>query len=500
MIGSAFSEIDFSRYGRLFSGLAGSRYGMAVLLPEGNLLYSSCRTDDPDLSLALKEGRAVIHRGAGARPGPVAMSGGAILKRLAAANHFFGWLLVIDQSPGQPDAAGLPEIVEDIADGILKDCTNKMELDNLAAELADRYEELHLLYDLGNLSQRYRRDALLFQELTGVCVGSMDVDVAAFIRPDLPKNMYTVRPGLHIDNLDLVNVRLRGELYRFVASAGETTVINRQIDPRRRYVCSHLSYKILAAPILINRRCEAMLVLLRLESGADFDSSDRRLVDVMADQASILTQNQDLYYTMQQFTEQMAGALIEAVDAKDPYTRGHSDRVNFFSIRIGEEMGLPRAEAEALYWASLLHDIGKIGVPDVVLSKPERLDEDEFSIIKTHSERGYDILRNVGQLAAALPGIRHHHELYCGGGYPFGLEGKAIPLLARIIAVADAYDSMTSSRAYRPAHSHEEAMAELEKAAGSQLDAEIVAAWQRLVAKNPQIIKSHRASHAHVTN
>jgi HD-GYP domain-containing protein (c-di-GMP phosphodiesterase class II) len=157
-------------------------------------------------------------------------------------------------------------------------------------------------------------------------------------------------------------------------------------------------------------------------------------------------------------------------------------------MQIGQAMGIVGREAEDLFWGSLLHDVGKIGIPDAVLCKPGRLTQDEFTFIMVHPERSYEILRHIDRLKGAVPGARHHQEKFDGTGYPHGLKGANIPLNARIIAVADTYDSITSSRAYRAGRSHEVAMAELKRVAGSQLDPEIIRVFEGVCALEPEWI------------
>jgi putative nucleotidyltransferase with HDIG domain len=169
-------------------------------------------------------------------------------------------------------------------------------------------------------------------------------------------------------------------------------------------------------------------------------------------------------------------ALAAALDARDPYTAGHSERVSTVSVAIGRTLGLPEADVEVLRLGALLHDIGKIGVPDGVLRKTGPLTADEYALIKRHPELGARILQSVPFLAAHLPIVELHHEQPDGRGYPYSLQGHTTPLLARIVHVADAYDAMTSARAYRGARSSTEAMRELWRGAGSQFDSEIVEA------------------------
>lgn len=170
-------------------------------------------------------------------------------------------------------------------------------------------------------------------------------------------------------------------------------------------------------------------------------------------------------------------AIINALDAKDEYTCGHSDRVATFARCIGRQLEFDSQECERLYMAGLLHDIGKIGVPDEVLKKPGKLTEEEFAKIKLHPGIGYAILCHVPQISYVLPGVLHHHESVNGKGYPHGLRGDEIPLSGRILAVADAFDAMTSCRPYRSAMPVEKAEAILRDGAGTQWDARIVQAF-----------------------
>ncbi len=175
--------------------------------------------------------------------------------------------------------------------------------------------------------------------------------------------------------------------------------------------------------------------------------------------------------------------LAGAVDEKDPYTRGHSDRVTRYSLLIGKEMNLPATFLETLQISAQLHDVGKIGIEDHILKKPGALTAEEFEVMKTHTTKGANILRPVSQLAEMLPGIELHHEALDGRGYPYGLRDDQIPLLARVIAVADTFDALTTNRPYQQAHSPEEAFRIIQNLAGKRLDPEAVAALKAVYAR-----------------
>jgi HD domain len=193
-------------------------------------------------------------------------------------------------------------------------------------------------------------------------------------------------------------------------------------------------------------------------------------------------------WAMGQFAEQQRAyaatmnALCRAVETKDYYTRGHGDRVSRGSGMIARQIGMRPARTEAIMFAGMLHDVGKLGVPTQVLQKTGPLTEDELAAIQLHPMRGLEIVREIGFLNEALAGIMHHHERIDGRGYPMGFAGHEIPEFARIIAVADAFDSMTSTRSYRQAKSIPAAVAELRKGAGTQFDGLLVEAFIKALA------------------
>ena len=188
-------------------------------------------------------------------------------------------------------------------------------------------------------------------------------------------------------------------------------------------------------------------------------------------------------WAMAQFAEEQRAyaatmnALCQAVETKDYYTRGHGDRVSRGAVMIARQISMNSARTDAIRFAGMLHDVGKLGVPTQVLQKTGPLTEDEFATIQLHPMRGLEIVREIGFLYEALNGIMHHHERIDGRGYPMGLAGHEIPEFARVIAVADAFDSMTSTRSYREAKSIDQAIVELRKGAGTQFDPLIVQAF-----------------------
>lgn len=188
------------------------------------------------------------------------------------------------------------------------------------------------------------------------------------------------------------------------------------------------------------------------------------------------------YALQQEAYDATVRALVQAVETKDLYTRGHSERVANAAELMGRQLGLREDRIESVKYAAILHDVGKLGVPTRVLQKSEALTESEFASIQLHPVRGLEMVRGIRFLREAYDGILHHHERMDGRGYPAGLRGHDIPEFARIIAVADAFDSMTSTRSYRGARSVDEALGELGRCAGAQFDPVMVEALQKAVA------------------
>ena len=206
-----------------------------------------------------------------------------------------------------------------------------------------------------------------------------------------------------------------------------------------------------------------------LEKARLFEETQRRSEEI----AKLLRQLQESY-------DQTLAALCTALDIRDRETEGHSRRVAELACAIAREMGLSEDELTHLFRGGLLHDVGKIGIPDAVLHKREPLTEEEWQLMRQHPLLGARILQDIDFLAQAVDVVLFHQERYDGEGYPYGLRGSEIPLLARIFAVADAYDAMTSHRPYREAMSHEEAVAEIVRHSGTQFDPEVVQAFLRV--------------------
>jgi HD-GYP domain-containing protein (c-di-GMP phosphodiesterase class II) len=488
-------QLDCSKYGRWLARIASVRCAFAFCDTEGALVWTSHGPEEtivPEAFAILKEqGFAWRLAGDSVQRRDIDENHVLLYRPLGPANGVgLGWVAaVLDCSENRIAPLELDEIAEamdDVAAAVQDDHRVNLELDGMALELSERYEELHLVYSVDSQIKRHGQSQAVFQALLENCAEHMDVDVAVMVNPDDKLCISATNLSKPIHNLDLVLVEMRGDLFRFIQSSKQPVVMNEKADPRRSYIFTDMPYKVLGCPIFVGDTVTAILVLINHDHKRDFSNSDRKLAEVLANQLSGLTRMYRMVQEMTAFTEQMAAALIECVEAKDPYTRGHSERVHHISMEIGKALDLPEDELVNLFWGSLLHDVGKIGIPDAVLCKPGRLTADEYTFIMVHPERSYEILRHIDRLKEAIPGARHHQEKYDGTGYPHGLKGERIPLHGRIIAVADTYDSITSSRAYRPGRDHEAAMKEIDRVAGSQLDPKLIEVFRQVCASNPE--------------
>ncbi len=249
----------------------------------------------------------------------------------------------------------------------------------------------------------------------------------------------------------------------------------------RNFMIANLRHgsQILGWIVAINRRASGSMMHnpFAHKFSIEFGSVEAELLSTAASILATHLFNLELLNEKEELLTSTIRALTSALDAKDPYTCGHSERVAAFARRLAEHFELDEEKVEQIYLTGLLHDIGKIGIDDATLSHPGPLSPKQFESIKTHPDGGWAILNQISQLRYVLPGVLYHHERFDGTGYPDGLVGTNIPLDARILAVADAYDAMTSSRPYRDGMSHEKAIGILQSGAGDHWDPDVVQAF-----------------------
>jgi len=233
-------------------------------------------------------------------------------------------------------------------------------------------------------------------------------------------------------------------------------------------ITGFVTRSIMCVPLVVNRKTIGVVEVLNKQDGSDFNGQDLEALMSVASTTAIAIENTRLHQSMVDGYKGTIEALAAAIDAKDPYTCGHSQRVTEYALLGGISLSLSREELEVLEYAGILHDIGKIGISDRMLCKPGRLTPKEWDIMRRHSTIGANILKNVPFLQPARELILHHHERYDGSGYPDGLKGEEIPIGARLLGVADAFDTMTTSRSYCAALDVQSALEELRQLSGTQ--------------------------------
>lgn len=346
------------------------------------------------------------------------------------------------------------------------------ELNSLSSQLADTYEELSLIYQISGGMKINRRPSEFFKQacldvLEVMNIRGMGVALQAGTLRQLDPVLYgtmSLPPGkVH---------RLAQDLMSLLCERKRPLLVNdlRQ-HPNLQWLSEH-ARQLIAVPL--QRQDQVLGCLFALDKNSDdFDSVDAKLLNSIANESAIYLENAMLFEDVHDLMMGLIHSLTSAVDAKDAYTCGHSERVALLTRELARQMRLPEATVDRFYMAGLLHDVGKIGVPERVLQKEGKLTDEEFALIKKHPKIGARILGDIKQIEDIIPGVLHHHERWDGRGYPYGLSGKGIPLMGRVLCLADSFDAMTSSRTYRKALPLEVAIAEIQRSAGTQFDPEL---------------------------
>ncbi len=386
---------------------------------------------------------------------------------------------------------GLAELMEDR-------WLDQKEMEEMADELTQSFEELHSYSLLDAKIRTLEFSGSLLRDLVENLMEALRVDLAFVRFPQREKY------NLLANNANLSKKKITPEdfvdrlFHRTLSDASRLEddyfILN---DSREIPSFSSLHpnpFRYLAVPMQHKGEVYGWLGMLAFNIEVFFRRSELNLLSAMAKQIAMIIANTDLYRDMERFVINVVKSLVHAIEVKDFYTRGHSERVNRYCMMMADRLDLDKEDKKNLHWASILHDVGKIGIPETILNKPENLDHEEYDLVKNHSQKGFEILQPIEQLKGSLPGILYHHERYDGKGYPEGLKGEAIPLCARIIAVADTFDALTSNRAYRSGRHHEDALSIMKNAAGSQLDAELFEIFQGIYNDD----SSFRSQNAHV--
>ena len=243
-----------------------------------------------------------------------------------------------------------------------------------------------------------------------------------------------------------------------------------EVDKKSKFTTRN----VICVPVKVKDKTIGVLEAINKFGGGSFSEDDVAIFQSLADQVAVALDNARLLAEIEGLFFQTAESLADAIEKRDPYTGGHTKRVTTYSIAIGEQLNLGPDEMRWLKLAAILHDIGKIGVEDQILRKEDKLTEEEYNQMKKHTLMGAEIIGHIKQLHGIIPGLKYHHEKIDGKGYPEGLADGSIPLIAKIVAVADTFDAMTSDRPYRKALTKETAFHELRRCVGTQFDKDLV--------------------------
>ena len=348
----------------------------------------------------------------------------------------------------------------------------------LEDELALRNAELELLYDIDEKLRLREHTANALDYVAGKALATSRCSCLVWVPGDAAGRQDESRVFWNTPVFGTVPMMVRLEAEQLahavaarVRAAGEPLAMaGLDADPDLNTLIPQLN-AVLGVPLELEGDVYGCFVVFKPADGP-FTDRDLRLLGVLARKAALVFRDSHLVENIDSLFFSLIRLLVTTIENKDQYTKGHSQRVKTFTVRLAELMALPRSERDVLHVSGLLHDVGKQGIPDAVLKKEGALTDEERSLINTHPARGVDLLKHIRQFEKSLPHIRHHHERFDGKGYPDGLKGQEIPQGARIIAVADTYDALTSDRCYRSRYSPEEAFEIVEQVAGTQLDPE----------------------------
>jgi putative nucleotidyltransferase with HDIG domain len=374
------------------------------------------------------------------------------------------------------------------------------EVEKVSDNLASTYEEICLLHSLTQNLRLRSDDEALCRLVLGCLLDCAPAHSAAIqLLPVAKEGQITYKARtqsvlLSAGDCPLQNTQFTRLVESLQLSAfGGPRVVNRRYTAADGWPFPDVR-QLVIVPMSEGDRVFGWLAIFNHANDQEFGTVEASLLNSIGSLLGIHSSNRDLYRMQSEFLASVVRAFTSAIDAKDPYTCGHSDRVARVAVRLAKELGCDAELLHTLYMAGLLHDVGKIGIDDAVLRKPEKLTEAEFEHIKEHPSLGYRILADISQLSAVLPAVLHHHEQWDGRGYPMKLVSDQIPLIARIVAVADAFDAMSSDRPYRKGMSVEKVNEIFKRGAGQQWDPEVITAYFAAYDDIVEIARHERAN------
>jgi len=351
------------------------------------------------------------------------------------------------------------------------------DIRELNRKLSEKLREMTTLYEIAKLTSSSLDLDKMISSVFKSAVKILNAETGSLMLFDSEGEFLIIKSAHGLNEEIIRNTRIKkGEtIVGLVAQNGKPLIINgradiSQIKGREKYE----KINSICVPLKTKKGVMGVINLNRKEDAKPFTPDDLNLLFTLANDAAYAIENATLYQNLYESYRSIIRALVSALELKDTYTRGHSEAVTRYAVALAKKLKLSPQEIDSIEVAAILHDIGKIGINDNILSKPERLNEEEWREVKQHPEFSYKILKEVKFPWDIKPIIYAHHERYNGKGYPAGLKGRKIPLGARILAVADTFAAMTSERPYRKRLSKERVIEELKTVAGNQLDPDLV--------------------------
>ncbi|MGZ3495146.1 MAG: HD domain-containing phosphohydrolase [Thermodesulfobacteriota bacterium] len=351
-------------------------------------------------------------------------------------------------------------------------------------QIEEKVERLALLSQLGQILNSTLDHKEIRRRAMQAATQLMKAEAGSLLLVDEGKRQLHFEVALSDREEDIKMIPLNfGEgIAGCVAQSGNPLIVNSPKKDHRFFkgVDERTDFKtrnIICVPVKVKEKIIGVLEAINKQERGGFNKEDLSLFISLADQVAIALDNSRLYQELEEMFFQTTDSLADAIEKRDPYTGGHTRRVTQYSLAISKYLQLKPLEKKWLKITSVLHDVGKVGIEDQILKKPEQLTPEEFEMIKRHCNIGVEIIEHVRQLRESIPGVKYHHEQLDGKGYPSGLKGDEIPVLAKIVAVADTFDAMTTNRPYRKAMEKEAAIKELERCSGRQFDERVVEAF-----------------------
>ena len=398
-----------------------------------------------------------------------------------------------ENAPFITSAVSLDRLSEQVKEAALRDKIGKggrrEKAQKRGLNTAKLIKNLETIYEVGRtLNSIKNLDEMLeevgktvlevFQSVERLCILLKGKNVASRFEPRIIKTRDKAQCGPFRISRNILQKTVKD---RMCILAGDAARDERFFASKS--IMSMQLRSLMCAPLISKGILLGAIYLDNRKAPNSFDENDLALLSALANQSAVAIENSLLYEEVQKAYHEVILALMNTVDAKDPYTRGHSRRTSRYAVGIAQEMGLKKQECQKIKTAAELHDIGKIGVGDFIMNKQNPLTTMEYNSIKAHVLTGESIVKPVKYLHFALPMIRHHHEHYNGTGYPDGLKGEEIPLGARIISAADAFDAMTTKRPYNKPLSFKEALGKCASDTGKHFDPNVIKALARFISK-----------------